>query len=63
DAWLDADVVAALNAWVYQGGAFIGVNEPSAVSHGGRVGHRQRHRRTRVSRTAQLCGGMQSNGL
>ncbi|MEG2673214.1 MAG: lacto-N-biose phosphorylase central domain-containing protein [Ruthenibacterium sp.] len=27
--------MAALNAWVYQGGAFIGVNEPSAVPHCG----------------------------
>ncbi len=31
DAWKDADMVAALTKWVYEGGTFIGVNEPSAV--------------------------------
>ena len=32
NAWRDADLVAALTRWVYGGGMFLGVNEPSAVS-------------------------------
>jgi len=32
DAWRDDAVVEALTEWVYKGGTFIGVNEPSAVS-------------------------------
>lgn len=31
DAWNDEAVVSALTEWVYNGGVFIGVNEPSAV--------------------------------
>ena len=31
DAWKDAEVVSALKKWVHDGGAFIGVGEPSAV--------------------------------
>lgn len=31
DAWADADLVAALNQWVFEGGVFLGVNEPSAL--------------------------------
>ena len=31
DAWKDEEVVAALTKWVYEGGTFIGVDEPSAV--------------------------------
>lgn len=31
DAWKDAALVAALQKWVYEGGVFIGVEEPSAV--------------------------------
>lgn len=31
DAWKDADVVCALQKWVYEGGVFIGAGEPSAV--------------------------------
>ena len=35
DAWHDAKLVTALNAWVAQGGVLIGVNEPSAApGHG-----------------------------
>ena len=30
-AWRDTDLVAALTGWVCKGGAFLGVNEPSAV--------------------------------
>lgn len=32
DVWKEAQVVAALNEWVYQGGIFLGIGEPSAVS-------------------------------
>ena len=31
DAWKDDEVVTALTKWVYEGGVFLGVNEPSAV--------------------------------
>lgn len=31
DVWQEEAVVSALTAWVYNGGAFIGVNEPSAT--------------------------------
>lgn len=31
DAWKEPAVVEALTKWVYEGGTFIGVNEPSAV--------------------------------
>lgn len=31
DVWKDAEVVESLTKWVYEGGTFIGVNEPSAV--------------------------------
>jgi beta-D-galactosyl-(1->4)-L-rhamnose phosphorylase len=31
DAWKDSELVATLQKWVYEGGAFIGINEPSAV--------------------------------
>ena len=31
EAWADDEVVSLLTEWVYQGGSFIGVNEPSAV--------------------------------
>lgn len=35
DAWHDAKLITALNAWVAQGGVLIGVNEPSAApGHG-----------------------------
>ena len=32
DVWKDPKLVAKLQKWVYEGGIFIGVNEPSAVS-------------------------------
>jgi len=32
DAWKDEPLVTALTKWVYEGGTFIGVNEPSAVA-------------------------------
>lgn len=31
DAWKDEDVVSRLYKWVYEGGTFIGINQPSAV--------------------------------
>lgn len=34
--WLDADLVTIIRKWVYDGGGFIGIGEPSAVLHGGR---------------------------
>ncbi len=37
DAWNDIDMVSALTEWVYNGGTFIGVNEPSATNEGGNV--------------------------
>ncbi|MCR5323202.1 MAG: 1,3-beta-galactosyl-N-acetylhexosamine phosphorylase [Lachnospiraceae bacterium] len=32
DAWKDPEIVAVLQKWVYEGGIFIGVNEPSATT-------------------------------
>lgn len=32
DAWKDDEVVTLLTKWVYEGGTFLGVNEPSAVA-------------------------------
>lgn len=31
DTWKEPEIIAKLTEWVYQGGAFIGINEPSAV--------------------------------
>jgi beta-D-galactosyl-(1->4)-L-rhamnose phosphorylase len=31
DAWKDSDLVATLQKWVYEGGTFIGIGQPSAV--------------------------------
>ena len=31
DAWKDEELVTILTKWVYEGGVFLGVNEPSAV--------------------------------
>lgn len=31
EGWKDEDVVSRLYQWVYEGGAFIGINQPSAV--------------------------------
>lgn len=35
DHWLDPDLITALRAFVYAGGGFVGVGEPTAVHHGG----------------------------
>ena len=32
DYWKDADLIATLTRWVHEGGKFIGIGEPSAVS-------------------------------
>jgi len=32
DAWRDERIVESLTKWVYEGGTFLGVNEPSAVT-------------------------------
>lgn len=34
--WLDADLVTAIRRWVYDGGGFVGIGDPSAILHGGR---------------------------
>ncbi len=31
DAWKDEEIVTSLTNWVYEGGTFMGINEPSAV--------------------------------
>lgn len=36
DAWLDEEVVSVVREWVYNGGGFIGVGEPTAHEHQGR---------------------------
>lgn len=32
DSWKDAEVLAAITKWVYEGGVFLGVKDPSAVA-------------------------------
>lgn len=34
DAWLDPKLIEAMTQWVYEGGVFMGINEPSAVAGG-----------------------------
>ena len=36
DSWIDEEVVTKIREWVYNGGGFIGVGEPSAYQHQGR---------------------------
>lgn len=36
EAWLDPQILSVLRKWVYQGGALIGVGDPSAVQENGR---------------------------
>ncbi|QKY70354.1 1,3-beta-galactosyl-N-acetylhexosamine phosphorylase [Lentibacillus sp. CBA3610] len=36
DKWKDPNLVSAIREWVYHGGGFIGIGEPSAVHHEGR---------------------------
>lgn len=35
DKWLDKDVITKIRSWIYNGGGFIGIGEPSAVKNGG----------------------------
>jgi 1,3-beta-galactosyl-N-acetylhexosamine phosphorylase len=35
EEWLDEKLVATIREWIYNGGGFVGVGEPSAVQHGG----------------------------
>ncbi len=37
EAWNDPEIVSLINEWVYNGGTFIGVNEPSATEGGQHV--------------------------
>lgn len=36
DEWLDEKLVTTIRQWVYNGGGFVGVGDPTAVHHGGR---------------------------
>lgn len=36
EEWLDEKLVTTVRKWIYNGGGFIGVGEPTAVHHGGR---------------------------
>ena len=36
DEWLDEQIVTAVRRFVWEGGGFVGVGEPSAVQRGGR---------------------------
>lgn len=36
EEWLDPKLVTAIRQWVYGGGAFLGIGEPSAIHHQGR---------------------------
>ena len=36
EEWLDEKLVTTIRQWVYNGGGFVGVGDPTAVHHGGR---------------------------
>lgn len=36
EEWLDGKLVTTIRQWVYNGGGFVGVGDPTAVHHGGR---------------------------
>ena len=36
EEWLDEKLVTTIRQWVYNGGGFIGVGDPTAIHHGGR---------------------------
>lgn len=36
DIWKDPEFVSTIREWIYNGGGFVGVGEPTAVEHGGR---------------------------
>ncbi|GAB6168895.1 1,3-beta-galactosyl-N-acetylhexosamine phosphorylase [Clostridium carnis] len=35
DKWLDKDIITTIREWIFNGGGFVGVGEPSAVLSGG----------------------------
>ncbi|WP_195266732.1 MULTISPECIES: 1,3-beta-galactosyl-N-acetylhexosamine phosphorylase [unclassified Clostridium] len=35
EKWLDEEVVTKIRAWIYNGGGFVGIGEPSAILNGG----------------------------
>ena len=35
DKWLDEEVITKVRKWIYEGGGFVGIGEPSAVLSGG----------------------------
>lgn len=36
EEWLDEKLVTTIRLWVYNGGGFVGVGDPTAIHHGGR---------------------------
>lgn len=36
EEWLDEKLVTTIRQWIYNGGGFVGVGDPTAVHHGGR---------------------------
>lgn len=36
ESWLDEDVITKVREWIFNGGGFIGIGEPSAILNGGR---------------------------
>lgn len=36
EEWLDEKLVTTIRQWVYNGGGFVGVGDPTAIHHGGR---------------------------
>lgn len=36
ERWLEEALISTIREWVYNGGGFVGIGEPSAVHHGGR---------------------------
>lgn len=36
EEWLDEEILSRIRRFVYEGGGFVGIGEPSAVHHGGR---------------------------
>lgn len=36
EEWMDQELVTMIRKWVYEGGGFVGIGEPSAVHQGGR---------------------------
>lgn len=36
EEWLDETLITKVRRWIYEGGGFIGIGEPSAIHHGGK---------------------------